>query len=248
MLLLKYFKHFSTVKIFRLWLLILLSINEILCCHIIVLTNDTTNSVHLAVQILRKGGIISLPTDTVYGLAVDVTNSTAINNIYNVKCRDLSKPLAICVNNVSEVTKWGDTDELPNNLLNQLLPGPITILLNRRKSLNLDLNPGVMKIGIRVPGPNHKAFVRRVVSALGHPIALTSANPSHEPNCVMIEEFNELWPFLDVVFDGGLIGDGTRDGSTIVDLSTKGKYKIIRVGTGLETITNLLCHFGLTES
>uniref|UniRef100_A0A1B6DUS7 Threonylcarbamoyl-AMP synthase n=1 Tax=Clastoptera arizonana TaxID=38151 RepID=A0A1B6DUS7_9HEMI len=230
-----------------LYIIIVSTISNIFCCYVIQLKNNDS-SVELAVEILRRGGLISLPTDTVYGLAVDVMNSTAIDNIYNVKRRDLNKPLAICVNGVNDVSRWGDTDELPEDLLDQLLPGPVTLVLNRRETLNTDLNPGVRKIGIRVPGPNKSAFVRRVVATLGRPIALTSANPSHEPNCVTAQEFSELWPFLDVVFDGGLIGYGTRDGSTIVDLSAKGEYKIIRPGTGLETMRNLLSHFGLTES
>lgn len=82
----------------------------------------------------------------------------------------------------------------------------------------------------------------------GEPLALTSANISSQTSTVEIHEFQELWPKLAVVVDGGPIGDQSRLGSTVVDLSVLGKYRIIRPGCALSSTVDVLKHkYGLSE-
>lgn len=218
--------------------------------NVIQLCGSDAEAVALAVKCLQNGEIVALPTDTIYGLAVDASNSSALASLYKVKGRNSEKPFAICVKNVSEVKKWGETGDLPKGLLTDLLPGPVTVLLNRKLILNPDLNPGVTKVGIRVPGVTMQPFISYVSAAFKQPLALTSANLSNEPSSIRVEEFKVLWPKLGAVFDDRnekRFNHRTREGSTIVDLSEKGYFKVTRPGTAYNQTLETLKSYGLIE-
>ncbi|CAH0386344.1 unnamed protein product [Bemisia tabaci] len=198
----------------------------------------------LAGKLIIDGLVIGLPTDTVYGLAADATNDCAIEKLYEIKKRDLKKPIAICVGQVEEVNRWGVTVNIPENLLEALLPGPVTILLKRTDTLEKSLNPGVEKIGIRIPD---NKFIRDIANLTRRPLALTSANLSDRPSTLDPEEFRDLWDQLAAVFDGGKIGksSASRAGSTVIDLSELGKYKIVREGCAYKETLDILHKFEL---
>lgn len=218
---------------------------------IVQLCGRDNAAVRLALSCLKKGDIIAVPTDTVYGLAVDSKNTPAIQALYELKGRDSKKPLAICLGCVSQVKKYGVTDDLPKGLIRKLLPGPVTVLLKRKKKLNPDLNPGVEKVGIRVPAATWHPFIQFVASALGNPLALTSANLSNEPNCIFVEEFKSLWPKIGMIFDTGdnktEPPDKSREGSTIVDLTEAGKFRITRPGEAYSQTLQTLEKYGLEQ-
>lgn len=92
--------------------------------------------------------------------------------------------------------------------------------------LERSLNPGFASIGVRVPDCN---FMRVIARGSGTALALTSANLSGQPSSVCIKDFENLWEHCAFVYDGGLLPSG-RAGSTVVDLTTAGKYKILRPG------------------
>lgn len=119
-----------------------------------------------------------------------------------MKGRENAKPLAICVGRVEDVYKWGIVS-ITNQLLNSLLPGPVTLLLHPQPGHLLPLPENPKLVGIRVP--DH-AFSCAVAQELGVPIALTSANISGQPSSLNPEEFRDIWPKLSAVFDGGSIG------------------------------------------
>lgn len=225
--------------------------NKMSADNIVQLCGNDNHAVRLALKYLRNGEIIALPTDTVYGLAVDSRNTSAIQALYKLKGRDANKPLAICVGCVSDVKEYGVTSNLPKGLLKKLLPGPVTVLLNRKKKLNPDLNPGVTKVGIRVPETTWYPFIQFVAATLGHPLALTSANLSNEPNCIYVDEFKSLWPNIGVIFDTKVNktepADKSREGSTIVDLSEEGKFKITRPGVAYDQTLKTLQKYDLKE-
>lgn len=201
---------------------------------------------------LRSGGVIAVPTETVYGVAASVTSNEGIQKIYAIKGRQKDKPIAICLSEVSQIEKWCKRT-VAIELLNDLLPGPVTVVFERSEALNPALNPGVNLVGVRVPD---YPLLRSLVTAFGQPLALTSANvsntrstlaievgpallklisvPASQVWCRCLQEFEELWPQLDVVIDGGRILDveteDSRKGSTVVDLSTPGTFSIIRKG------------------
>ncbi|KGL89047.1 hypothetical protein N301_12856, partial [Charadrius vociferus] len=130
---------------------------------------------------------------------------------------------------------------VPDELLRDLLPGPVTLVLKRSEELNKDLNPFTSLVGVRIP--NHP-FVRDLARACSGPLALTSANISCQASTLTVSEFQDLWPQLSLVIDGGPIGDiqspECRLGSTVVDLSVSGKFTIIRPGCALTSTVEIL--------
>ncbi|CAN1842388.1 Threonylcarbamoyl-AMP synthase [Linum perenne] len=187
------------------------------------------DSVEEAVDALRDGKVIALPTDTLYGFACDACSSEAVSRIYEIKGRKHTILLAICVGDVSDIERFAVTEHLPSGLLDSLLPGPVTLILSRGASSVLDksLNPGLDSIGVRVPDYD---FIRAIARGLGRAIALTSANLSGQPSSVCIKDFQNLWQQCAYVYDDGVLPSG-RAGSTIVDLSRVGKYRIVRPGS-----------------
>uniref|UniRef100_A0A8C8CNS1 Threonylcarbamoyl-AMP synthase n=1 Tax=Oncorhynchus tshawytscha TaxID=74940 RepID=A0A8C8CNS1_ONCTS len=119
-----------------------------------------------------------------------------------------------------------------------LLPGPVTLILERAEVLNTDLNIFTPLVVVCIPD---QAFMRRLCQMCREPLALTSANMSSHSSTEAVHEFQDLWPQLSVVVDGGPIGDKSRVGST-------GKYRIIRPGCAFSSTVHVLEHkYGLSE-
>ncbi|KAL1370734.1 hypothetical protein HN51_000947 [Arachis hypogaea] len=199
-----------------------------------------------AVEALRDGKVIAVPTDTLYGFACDACSLEAVNRIYEIKGRKHTSPLAICVGDVSDIYRFAVTDHLPHGLLDSLLPGPVTVVLSRGDSsvLERSLNPGFDSIGVRVPDSN---FIRVIARGSGTALALTSANLSGQSSSVCIRDFENLWEHCAFVYDGGVLPSG-RAGSTVVDLTTPHKYKILRPGSAKEETVAILEKHSLVES
>ncbi|CAH2560162.1 L-threonylcarbamoyladenylate synthase [Cardinium endosymbiont of Oedothorax gibbosus] len=124
-------------------------------------------------------------------------------------------------------------------MLNDFLPGAVTLLFEAWPYINKDLISKTNLIGIRMP--DHP-FMMHVVRFCNAAIALTSANKSSATSCLHVKEFKQLWPDLDAVFDGGTLGaiDPMRLGSTIVDLFVENSFRIIRNGCALDDVTKIL--------
>ncbi|XP_062996635.1 threonylcarbamoyl-AMP synthase [Elgaria multicarinata webbii] len=204
-------------------------------------------AVEAAAAALRAGGLVAVPTDTVYGVACLAQDSRALRALYRLKGRAGSKPVAVCLPDLEHVYRYCNVS-LPDELLRDLLPGPVTLVLERSEALNKDLNPFTPLVGIRIPS---HWFIRELARACAAPLALTSANLSDEGSTLTVLEFQDLWPHLSLVIDGGPIGNIHRPecrlGSTVVDLSVPGKFKVIRPGCALpQTIEILVAKHGLS--
>ncbi|KAK9058584.1 hypothetical protein SSX86_023426 [Deinandra increscens subsp. villosa] len=199
-----------------------------------------------AVEALRAGKVIAVPTDTLYGFACDACSVEAVNRIYEIKGRKHTSPLAICVGDVNDIGRFAVTDHLPLGLLEGLLSGPVTVVLTRGESsiLEKSLNPGLDSIGVRVPDSD---FIRMIARGSGSALALTSANLSGQPSSVDIKDFKSLWEHCTFVYDGGILPAG-RAGSTVVDLTVLGKYKILRTGSAEEETVSILERHSLQEA
>lgn len=206
---------------------------------------SSLNAAIFAVETLKIGGIVALPTDTVYGIACCATNIDAIGKLYDIKARNENKPVAICVGRVCDIQQWAQISHLPEKLLKSLLPGPVTLILRCANKLDKSLNFNG-KIGIRIPDCD---FIREVCNGLNVPLALTSANLSGDPSSVDISEFQSLWPKLAGIVDGGRlgVGDSNRGASTVVDLCEPGYYKITRDGIASAKTHEVLKSFALKE-
>ncbi|BAT90583.1 hypothetical protein VIGAN_06185000 [Vigna angularis var. angularis] len=199
-----------------------------------------------AVEALKAGKVIAVPTDTLYGFACDACSLEAVNRIYEIKGRRHTSPLAICVGDVSDITRFAVTDHLPHGLLDSLLPGPVTVVLKRGESsvLERSLNPGLDSIGVRVPDCN---FIRTIARASETALALTSANLSGQPSSLSTKDFENLWEHCAFVYDGGLI-PSSRAGSTVVDLTTPQRYRILRPGSAKEETISILEKHSFVET
>lgn len=208
--------------------------------QLISLTDGKAES--LAIHYLKSECVIAVPTDTVYGVACTATSPKAVNDLFSIKCRDENKPVAVCLSDINELSRWAIINHLPNDLLHNLLPGPVTLILNCASKLNKSLSYNG-KVGIRIPDND---FIRSLVRGLGNPIALTSANLSGEPNSVRVEEFKSIWDKLGAVFDGGCL-QRTNNASTIVDLSTPGCFYIVREGVAFSKTVDICKRYNLCE-
>ncbi|XP_028675243.1 yrdC domain-containing protein, mitochondrial [Erpetoichthys calabaricus] len=203
---------------------------------------------HTAVHFLKQGDVVGLPTDTIYGIACLAQNTEAIKKIYEIKGRSESKPLAICVGSIQHIYKYCKVT-VSDQLLKDLLPGPVTLVFERSATLNPDLNPFTPLVGVRIP--DH-AFMQMLAQKCEEPLALTSANLSSQSSTLTVDEFYNLWPQLAVVIDGGPIGDRMsplcRLGSTVINLVTPGKYSIIRPGCAFTPTVEILEKHSLSLS
>lgn len=191
--------------------------------------NPNEREIDKIVAILKKGGLIIFPTDTVYGLGCDITNSKAMEKVAQIKGIKLAKAefSFIChdLSNLSDFVKQIDTPTY--KILKKALPGPYTFVLPANNRL-----PKAFKhrktVGIRVPDNN---IIRTLVKALGNPIVSTSIIDEDEvvEYTTDPELINEKWGnIVDVVIDGGY---GDNQASTVIDLS-QDEIEIIREGKG----------------
>jgi tRNA threonylcarbamoyl adenosine modification protein (Sua5/YciO/YrdC/YwlC family) len=209
-----------------------------------------SGAARMAAEILKSGGVIATPTDTIYGLAALAQNAAAVRKLYAIKGRDDKKPIAICVAEIADVAEWGEVSESAAPAIEGLLPGPVTVLLRRNPKLNPEFCPGTTLVGIRIP--DH-AFIREVCRLCpGNPVALTSANVSAAPSTLAVEEFSSLFPKLDAVFDGGRLSaetDEARLGSTVLNLSSAGVFSVSRPGCALKkTLETLAKRSNLSQA
>lgn len=202
-------------------------------------TCKSKRSIAVAANLLEQNEIIAIPTDTIYGLA-GTLSSSSIKKLYEIKKRDINKPLSICISNLQDISQWGQVDHLPYKMLEDVLPGPYTIIVKRTAALNPALNPDHDTVGIRLPKYDFINCVSKVVG----PLVLTSANISNKSNCLYPSEFEHMWPTLGGIFHDcskyGRSRKGCRKGSTIVDLTEPQSYKVIRYGQSHKYLTWLL--------
>ncbi|WP_233860932.1 L-threonylcarbamoyladenylate synthase [Tenacibaculum piscium] len=197
----------------------------------IKLYNDNPNPKEIAkiVKVLQNGGLIIYPTDTIYGLGCDITNTKALEKIARIKEVKLEKAnFSFICNDLSHLSDYVKQIDTPTfKILNRALPGPYTFILPGNTSL-----PKAFKkrktVGIRVPD---NAIAQAIVEALGNPIVSTSIHDEDE----MIEYttdpeliFEKWQNRVDIVIDGGY---GDNQASTVIDLTTA-MPEIIREGKG----------------
>ena len=183
------------------------------------------NTVEQAVNILKDGGIIIYPTDTLYGFGVDATNSKAIKKLNKLKNRQ--SPLSIIISSIEEIEKYGTFSSQHNKIIKKIFPGPFTILIDSLKSnLSTLVHSNSNYVGIRIP--NHQ-FPIQIVKLLGKPIITTSVNKNKEPSLNNIIDIRKTFPNIDIFEDEINL---SSKGSTIINLANN-PYKIIRHGDGV---------------
>ena len=198
----------------------------------------TTAVAKTAAEALAAGEVIAVPTDTIYGIAALVQSKKAVEKLYTIKKRNASKPIAICVADIGDIYDWADVT-VAREVIEDLLPGQVTLVFRRTELLNNSFNPDTDLVGVRIPD---YPFLREVCSLSSGPLALTSANYSADTSTLQVEEFAPLHDSLHMVFDGGRLNDSedARLGSTVIDLSKEGTFMIIRPGSVREQVEKIM--------
>lgn len=166
-----------------------------------------------AARVIADGGVVMHPTETCYGLAVDIFNEEALKKVYRLKGRDYDKPLSILVHGMGMANEYGVFSKKAFELAEAHWPGPLSLVVPREKDLPDFLNPGEKFVSIRF---SSEEFCSEIVKAVGNPITTTSANvsgqdPLYAPN---VEVFGDLVGDIDLLVDGGVLS-GSRP-STVV--------------------------------
>ena len=147
------------------------------------------NSIQLASRSLLNGLTIILPTDTIYGIAALAENEKAVEKIFKIKKRPKSLPLIIFVKSIKDAAKIAKFSPLDMALATKLWPGPLTLILKKKKSKIYNGDKRLSKIGIRIPKNN---TVLTLLNRIKKPLATTSANLHKERNTRKIDNLNIL--------------------------------------------------------
>jgi len=131
-----------------------------------------------AAGVLRQGGLIVYPTDTLYGLGVDAFSDDAVDRLYAVKGREAQKPTHCIVADFAMAEEYAEVNDVARKLAEKFLPGPLTLILKKRSGVTTGIGRGIKTIGIRIPKND---FCLELVRAFGKPVTTPSANRAGMP-------------------------------------------------------------------
>ena len=162
----------------------------------------TKEAIDLACNLLKAGEIVAVPTETVYGLAGDCRNGTAIKKIFKAKGRPQDNPLIVHISNLDMLNEL--VNNIPQNakkLMEIFWPGPLTIVLPKGKLISEETTAGLDSVGIRMPS---NEIAREIIEKSGVPFAAPSANISGKPSPTNAEDvYNDMNGKISLVIDGG---------------------------------------------
>jgi L-threonylcarbamoyladenylate synthase len=202
----------------------------------LILPIDDPQAILAAENIIKQGGLIAFPTDTIYGVAADPFNPEALEKVYMVKERPDEKALPVLIGDLSQLNDLVSTiREDVFKIAASFWPGALTLVLPKAPSIPAELS-AYPTIGVRMPD---LAFALSLLKQTG-PLATTSANISNGPNPISAQDvIDQLGGRIDLILDGGQTPGHIA--STVVDATTM-DYKILREGpirmTDLQSLIN----------
>lgn len=188
--------------------------------------NPQIRYINKAVDVLRNGGVIIYPTDTVYGLGCDIFNSDAVKRIYDIKNESETKLFSFICPDLKDIAKYAKVSDFAYKTIKRLVPGAYTFVLPAAKEVPKKLWTKRKTVGIRVPN-NQIALM--LAKELGNPIISTSTTTRLGKSLINPDEIRSIFEFsVDLMLSTGSLGN---DSSSIVDLSND-EPDIIREGSG----------------
>ncbi len=177
-------------------------------------------------KVLKEGGIVAFPTDTVYGLACDCFNKKSIEKLYQIKERPSYKPINVLTDSVEKMYKVVDSiNNKELELISKYMPGDLTLILNKNEKVPSILTAGIDTIGVRIPD---NKIALAILKNFKNPLAVTSANKSGKTSGLEVADFIDVFNNqIDIIIDGGKTPIGVS--STIVKVK-EDKIKILRQG------------------
>lgn len=181
-----------------------------------------------ACKVLRLGGTIVYPTDTVYGLGANACDSLAVNSVFKIKKRSFSKPLPIIVRSLAWLKELVYLEPRHRRIVESIWPGPVTVVLPKKDYLSSLVTAKGVSVGVRIPD---FSFTDQLLGKFGYPLTATSANISGEEPTNDINKIIEMFELSEyrpnLIIDAGILPRSKP--STVVDL-TADEPKILRVG------------------
>lgn len=179
-----------------------------------------------AAKLLREGGLVAFPTETVYGLGADATSEQAVVNIFTAKGRPSDNPLIIHIGRKEQLSTWvSQVPEIAQKLLDHFWPGPLTLVLPHRDHIAPSVTAGLPTVAVRMP--DHPVALA-LLQLADVPVAAPSANRSGRPSPTEARHvWSDLTGKIDILLDGGTTGVGVE--STVVDV-TGSKPVLLRPG------------------
>jgi len=181
-------------------------------------SNPDKNIIKKSAEVIKSGGIIVYPTDTLYGLGVDITNKQAMDRLYYLKGRNASKPVSIMVNNLEQLEQLvGKLYKIEYNASKLFFPGKITLIISAKDKLSIPRMSHLKKLGFRIP---QSKTTNMLIEYAGTPISTTSVNISSKENVKNVEDILAIFgDKIDLILDAGPVQ--STKGSSILDLTTE---------------------------
>jgi L-threonylcarbamoyladenylate synthase len=192
---------------------------------------DIKQQYRQAIEALRAGGVVALPTDTVYGLVAVASDRAAVERVYETKVRDPAQPMPLFVATVEQAELIAEMNDAARALAARFWPGALTIVLRKKPAYATRAAAGGDTVGVRVPDD---AFLREAAAQLG-PLTGTSANIAGREECHTAAEVRaQLGDAVDLIVDAPVAAGRP---STIVDCGDAARVRIVREGAvGREAI------------
>lgn len=198
--------------------------------------NNDIKDIKAAAEILKNGGIVAIPTETVYGLAADAFNSDAVKKIFEAKGRPQDNPLIVHISDFAQI--YGIAREVPEKakaLTEAFWPGPLTIILPKKEEIPSETSGGLDTVAVRMP--SHE-IARKIIS-LSCPLAAPSANISGFPSPTSFDHVEaDMMGRADAICNGGDCDVGVE--STVITLATEIPVLLRPGGVTLEQLENIL--------
>lgn len=201
-----------------------------------LIKSGTKDVILSGAEIIKNGGIVAIPTETVYGLGADATNEQAVSSVFTAKGRPQDNPLICHISSISELDNIAyDETGIAKYLFSIFSPGPLTLVLKKKDVVPSSVTAGLDTVAVRIP--NHEIALE-FIKQCGVPIAAPSANTSGRPSPTTAQDvYEDLNGKIPLIIDGGECGVGIE--STVLDVS--GEIPVI-LRPGMITAEDLLKH------
>ena len=190
------------------------------------ISNSLEEQIEKGIKILRMGGVIAFPTDTIYGIGASIYDLAAVERVFKLKKRPKEMALPVLVADIAQMEEVAENlPSLACRVVERFLPGGLTLILKKKKTIAEIVSAGKDTVAVRIPD---NKVVLRLIKGLGKPIVGTSANQSGGQNALTAQQVEDNFGgMLDLIIDAGIVSGGVE--SSIVDFSGK-TPKMIREG------------------